>query len=160
MDAKTLEEARKIAYHYLEYAARTRSEIATRLAKAGFDAEVATQIVEDFAAKGWLDDAAFAQAWIEDRADRKKYGKRRLALELQRKGVDEESLQAALEGVLEEEELERAFALAERRWDAEETAEWDSQTRAAEKRKLTDFLFRRGFSWATIKQVFARLKEN
>ena len=52
-----------------------------------------------------MDDTKFAHDWIADRADRKKYGKTRLKMELQRKGIDKETVGEALDKIDDEDEL-------------------------------------------------------
>ncbi len=160
MDAETLEAARSVAFRYLGYAARSQAEIERRLTKAEFAPDVVAAIVDEFTARGWLDDVKFAQDWVADRADRKRYGKSRLASELRNRGVDKETTQDALDTMDDASELARALAAARPKWRADVMNEADRDTLQSEKRKLAGFLQRRGFSWGIITQVFAELTAN
>jgi regulatory protein len=157
-NTEPLEAARRVALRYLGYAARTRKEIEERLEKAAFAPEVIAAVVSEMESRGWLDDTHFARAWVEDRADRKRYGKTRLAAELRRKGVDKETIAETLETIEEADELARALTAAQTRLRSERLAEADPAALQTEKRRLSDFLLRRGFSHSIIRQVFSRLQ--
>lgn len=155
-----LEAAREIAFRFLAYAARSSREITERLERDGFLPGVIDAVLAECELRGWVDDSKFARDWIEDRADRKRYGKARLKQELQRKGIDRETLDAALEGVEEEDEVRRALIAAQSKWKADAMQNASHDVLQAEKRKLTNFLMRRGFEWSTIRQVLAQLLPN
>ncbi|HLV81262.1 MAG TPA: regulatory protein RecX, partial [Chthonomonadaceae bacterium] len=131
-----------------------------RLTRAEFAPEIVAAVLAELEARGWLDDAQLAHAWVADRAERKKYGRRRLAAELQRKGVDKETLQEAVGAIADEEELERALAAARLKWRPELLETADKAAVQVEKRRLAEFLQRRGFSWDIITQVLAHLMAN
>lgn len=160
MDAETLEAARAVAFRFLGYAARSRNEIERRLEREGIAPDVIAAVVEEFTALGWLDDTKFAQAWVEDRADRKRYGRQRLKMELLRKGIDKETLDGALGAVDEEAELARARAAVGQRWSRDRFQLLERTDAAAEKKRCSDFLQRRGFGWSIITKVLAELVEN
>ncbi len=155
--ADTMEEARAVAYRFLGYAARSRSEIEKRLERDEFTPEIIAAILAECEAQGWVDDTKFAGDWIADRADRKKYGKTRLKMELQRKGIDKETLNEALDKVDDEDEFKRALAAAQSKWRPDTFFGLPRDAQQAEKQRLSNFLMRRGFTWATIKQVLAEL---
>src|SRR5581483_3123635 len=160
MNAQDLEAARAVAFRFIGYMPRSRAEVERRLARADFAPEVVAKVVAECEAVGWIDDEAFARRWVEDRADRKKFGAARLAAELRRKGIDKESVTEALSAASEEAELERARAAARSRWRADVVAGLAAEARDAEKRKLVNFLQRRGFSWPIITQVLAETMAN
>lgn len=159
MEPNDLEAARGVALRFLGYSARSRSEMQKRLERDEFTPEVIAAVLAEMEAHNWVNDAQFARDWVEDRADRKKYGKSRLAAELRRKGVDKDEVTAALGAVNEEDELERARAAAASKWklDASET---DREAIEAEKRRVAGFLQRRGFGWSIITKVLAEHTAN
>src|SRR5690348_5028226 len=160
MDKEILEAARAVAFRFLGYTARSRAEIERRLERAEFAPDVIAAVTAEMAAAGWLDDERFARDWVGDRADRKMYGRGRLAAELRRRGVDKETVAEALEPLDEESESRRAHAALKDRLRPELLAEADAETRQAEKRKLAGFLQRRGFSWQIITQVLDEAMKN
>ncbi len=64
----------------------TRADLAARLRRRGAPADVATEVVDDLVARGYVDDAAFARHWVTARAARG-YGAGRLRLELRARGI-------------------------------------------------------------------------
>ena len=155
-----MDNARAVAFRYLGYSARSQSQLAKRLERDEFPPEIIEAILMEMTAEGYLDDEAFAAAWVTDRADRKKYGKTRLAQELQQRGVAKETVQEALAEVGEEDEIARALGAARPKWKPELYAALDSAGKQTQQRKIAAFLQRRGFRWATIKQVLAQLAAN
>ena len=159
MQPNNLEAARAVALRFLGYSARSRSEMQKRLERDEFAPEIIATVLAELEARNWVNDAQFARDWVEDRAERKKYGRGRLAAELRRKGVDKDEVTAALDTVEDADELARASAAAASRWklSADET---DREAIQAEKRRVGAFLQRRGFGWGIITQVLAERMAN
>ena len=155
-----IESARGVAYRFIGYAARSRSEMEKRLEREEFAPDVIAAVIAECEAAGWIDDAKFANDWIADRADRKKFGKTRLKMELQRKGIDKDTVSEALDKMDDDAELLRARGAAQAKWKPDVFALLDRNEKQAEKQKLANFLMRRGFAWSTIKQVLAELMAN
>lgn len=108
-------------------------------------------MVADLTSRGYLDDARFAQQWVEARSARG-YGPARLAAELGARGVAAALVKAALARLEPGGELERARATARRRLPALRGARQD---RAAS--RLRDHLLRRGFGATTVARVVREL---
>ena len=155
-----IEAARAVAFHFLGYSARTRSEIQQRLARDEFPAEIIAQVITELETDGYLDDTGFAKHWVEDRADRKRYGRVRLASELNRKGIDRETAAGAVDAIEEDDEVRRAALAANARWSAEDLRTLNPLALQKEKSRLSGFLMRRGFYWQTIKKVLDSMLKN
>ncbi len=159
-ESNDLEAARSVAFRYLGFTARSSSEMAKRLARSEFTAEVIEGVVAELVAQNYLDDEKFAADWVEDRADRKRYGRRRLSQELSGKGIDKDTIQEAIGTVSDDDELRRAVDAAQAKWRSLDVQTLNRAELDAEKRRLTGFLQRRGFSFAIIKKVFDTLIAN
>lgn len=107
--------ARTILLDALTGQARTRRELADKLAKREVPDEVATELLDRFTDVGLIDDAAFASAWVESRHRSRGLAPRALAQELRRKGVDDEEAKAALEQIDEDAQRAAARALVDRK---------------------------------------------
>jgi len=137
---------REYALRLLAMQSRSETEIARKLARRCAEPEAIAALVEDFRQRGWLDDQALAERWVEARGQSR--GRGALAWELRRRGVDPSE------------------ALSERTDDDEKIAAWNAATRKAGdpptidgpdgKRKLAAFLQRRGFSYNTVRHVLDR----
>ena len=102
--------ARKILLDQLTGQARSRSELAGKLAKKGVPDELADRLLDRFEEVGLVDDEAFARAWVQSRQPGKGLARRALAQELRRKGVDDEVARVALDEVDPDDEVEAARA--------------------------------------------------
>lgn len=86
------------ALRFLEVRQRSITEVRRRLALTGYRSELIEGAIERLLALGILDDAAFAQTWVESRDRARPRGERALRRELQVKGIDrtivDDSMQA------------------------------------------------------------------
>jgi regulatory protein len=160
MKSLDIEAARAVAFRFLGYSARTRAEIEQRLERDEFPQEIVATIVAELQAAGYLDDAGFARQWVADRADRKRYGRARLAAELNRKGIDRETAAEALDDIAEDDETRRALLAAEGKWSRDALRALGHEARQKERSRISGFLLRRGFSWQTVKKVLAAMMQN
>jgi regulatory protein len=90
------EVAREICLRQLAVRPRTRAELATVLRRRGIAAEVAAEVLDRYDEVGLIDDAAFARAWVTSRHHGRGLARRALAGELRQRGVDGETVGAAL----------------------------------------------------------------
>lgn len=84
------------AARFLEVRPRSVEEVRRRLREAGYRPELVEGAVDRMTALGYLDDAAFARAWVESRDRARPRGARALRDELRRKGVAGADIEAAL----------------------------------------------------------------
>ncbi|WP_163698592.1 recombination regulator RecX [Mycolicibacterium sarraceniae] len=142
--SETREElAHALCLRLLTARSRTRSELAAQLAKRGYSDEVAATVLNRLAAVGLIDDADFAEQWVRSRRQRAGKGKRALAAELRTKGVDDEVIAAALDGIDAGAERLRAEELVEQKLRCERL-EGDDDVKVM--RRLIGMLARRGYS--------------
>jgi SOS response regulatory protein OraA/RecX len=100
---------------------RSRQALADRLAGAGVDAAARESALEALERAGVVDDARLAANRAERLAERGQ-GDAAIRFDLERKGVGQELVEAALAAL--EPERERARRLVERRGAGERTARW------------------------------------
>ena len=145
--------ARDAALHLLAHRARSRAEIRRRLGQRQLEPRVVEDTVAWLVERGYLDDAAFAEAFIRDRLRFRPRGRMALRAELRKKGVDERVAAEALDRVMGEEEVnERDLAVdAARAWARKNATAVRSAGRSREdrqraRRRLYGHLARRGFA--------------
>lgn len=150
--------ARDAALTLLDYRARSRSELAGRLARKGFPGGVIARCLDDLESGGLVDDAAFARAFVSDRLALRPRGKRRLISELRGKGVSEGVARSAVDEAFDGLEADEG-ALAEEvalTWLRKQGAATRralaaapfSDPRERARRRLVGHLARRGFAGA------------
>ena len=133
---------RKILLDQLSVRARSRSELAKKLASKLVPDDVATTLLDRFEEVGLIDDAAFAQEWVTQRQGGSKgLARRALAQELRRKGIDDEVARAALETVETDDEVEAARLLVQRKLRSMRGVEQQAAIR-----RLVGMLARKGYS--------------
>ena len=140
-DADPESVARTILLNQLTGRARSRRELADKLAQKGVPDELATQLLDRFEEVGLVDDAAFARTWVEDRHASRGLAPRALAQELRRKGVDEEVAREALDQIDGDEQEATARALVRKKLRSLER--FDEKTRT---RRLIGLLARKGYA--------------
>ncbi|MFD0278819.1 regulatory protein RecX [Kitasatospora sp. NPDC127111] len=133
--------ARDICLRLLTGAAKSRKQLADALRKREIPDEVAGQVLARLEEVGLIDDAAFAQAWVESRHAVRGLSRRALAQELRTKGVTGEPAERALAQLDQDDETEAARALVERKLRTTRGLE-----RQARMRRLVGVLARRGYS--------------
>ena len=107
--------ARKILLDTLTGQARTRKELADKLAKRGVPDDLAVSLLDRFTEVGLIDDSAYARQWVESRHRSRGLAPRALAQELRRKGVGDEQAKEALEQIDEDDQRAAARALVDRK---------------------------------------------
>jgi len=140
------------AVRYLSYRPRSTAEVRRTLEGAEFAPEAIEAALVRLAGQGYLDDAAFATYWVENRQRFRPKGEQALRQELRRAGVDKEIIDESLDGL---DSSEAAYAAAQPR--ANRLTVLAAEDPAAFKRKLSEFLLRRGFTYDVVRDVVARL---
>jgi regulatory protein len=132
----------------LTAAARPRAALATALRQRGIPDQVADAVLNRFMEVGLIDDRAYAEAFVTAKHRDRALGVTALRTELRRKGVDEATVDAAVQTVDQEAERDRARALISRRVDAAM-----GNGIPAARRRLVGLLARRGYSADLARQV-------
>jgi regulatory protein len=142
------EMARQICLRLLTAGPRTRAQLATALRKRRIPDEVVQTVLGRFAEVGLIDDAAFAQAWVETRHQGRGLARRALAAELRQRGVAADQVRAAVGSVGPQDEAAMARKLIARR-----VAATDGRPLPARVRYLVGVLARKGYPAGLAYQV-------
>jgi regulatory protein len=147
------EDARERAFQqamlFLSYRARSESEIRQNLRKHEIPELVIEQTLERLRQDGLANDDQFARAWVENRTAFRPRSRRLLAMELRQKGLNDEAVSSAVANV-DDEAL--AYEAARKKVARYEHLEWNEF-----RKKLSDFLARRGFSYSVVAPVVKRI---
>ncbi|WP_442906863.1 regulatory protein RecX [Kitasatospora sp. NBC_01246] len=133
--------ARDICLRLLTGAAKSRKQLADALRRREIPDEVADGVLTRLEEVGLIDDAAFAQAWVESRHAVRGLSRRALAQELRTKGVAGDLVEQAVAQLDYDDETEAARALVERKLRVTRGLERQARTR-----RLVGVLARRGYS--------------
>ncbi len=152
--ADRLQRAYDQAVRFLSFRPRSVAEVRRHLARTIEDPDLIAAVLDRLAAQGYLDDGEFARYWVENRERFRPKGPRALRQELRQHGLSDEAIAAALDTV---DAHQSACNAARPR--AARLAELGRSDGEAFRRKLSDFLARRGFDYETIQDVVTRLAE-
>ena len=145
---------------FLSYRARSENEIRQNLSKHEIPDAVIEETLERLRRDGFANDKKFASAWVENRSTFHPRGRRALAQELRQKGIDDADIESVLEGVDDEALAYEAGQKKARKLTLSLPAlargskgqEWSEF-----RKKMSEFLARRGFSYSVIAPVVTRL---
>ena len=152
MDASDdYDRALQVALRYVSFRQRSITEVRRRVGKE-FSQPVVEQVLASLSRYGYLDDADFARRWRDSRERRRPRGRFALRRELRAKGIADTIIDATLEDLDESSSAYRAGERRARQWLA--GGEMDYQTF---RRKMWDFLRRRGFGSGVAGDTTARL---
>lgn len=176
--AEELQSTYESAIHFLSYRPRSAREVELRLRKKGHSPEQIAAVMDRLRAHKYVDDTEFARFWVSNRMSFSPRGPRLLRSELRQKGVSQEVIDAVLQEQVEEQaeaeerateiaeiwggdrgdeptpgsDLANALSLAQKKWRT--YGRLDPQTA---RRRLSGFLMRRGYDYATVDSVLQRL---
>ena len=146
-------DAYEIAYqralNFISYRPRSEAEVRKNLKKHNTSEEVITEVLDRLRQSGLVDDAQFAQTWVENRSSFRPRGRRVLIAELRQKGISDEAIDQALCD-LDEDNLAYQAALKQSR--KYEGLDWQTY-----RQKLGAFLTRRGFNYEVSKSVIEQV---
>lgn len=134
------ERARAICLRLLTGTARTRKQLADALHKREIPEEVAEEVLSRFEDVGLINDAAFADAWVESRHYGRGLARRALAQELRTKGVDTTLIADAMEQLDSDQEEATARELVARKLRSTRGLDRDKRLR-----RLAGMLARKGY---------------
>jgi regulatory protein len=143
------------AFRLLAFRPRSEKEIRQKLRLKGAGNKLIEQVVEELKEKGLIDDQKFAASWAESRISNRPMGKFLLRRELMQKGIKKETIEGVIEKAYsEEDEVELARNLLQRKAKTYKNLE-DVKT----KKRMMDFLLRRGFSYEVVRQAIKDIDE-
>ena len=132
--------------------AKSKGELLAHLKKRGVEDDVAQATIFRLQENGLINDSEFAKAWTQSRHTSKKLSKRIIAGELRTRGVDQSSIDEALDEIDDESEYRTAFSLGMKKYNTMSRLEPEVQIR-----RIQSLLQRKGFSFPTIARVIREL---
>jgi len=137
------------AIYYLSYRPRSESEIRERLQRRGFDGDSTEAVLAKLKEQGLVNDMAFAQFWQDNRQSFSPRSQWLTKSELRRKGVADEIIDEVINAIDDGDSAYRAALSKAHRLPLS-----DHQ---AFRRRLGEYLRRRGFSYGVINQTVERV---
>ena len=136
----TLEEAKRRLEHYCVYQERCHQEVKQKLKEMHMIPEAMDIIIVHLLEHNFLNEERFAKTFVSGKFRIKKWGKRRLILELRKKDVSKTNINAAINEIKEEIYYKALHDLAEKRLST-----LKEKNIYKRKKKLVDYLLYRGW---------------
>lgn len=137
------------ALNYLSYRPRSEVEIKERLYRRGFDTESITSTLEHLKELGLMDDKVFAEFWRDNRLTFRPRSRWVTGRELRQKGVQPEIINQVVAGI---DDSDTAYQAAQSKLRSLSLADYE-----VFRRRLGDFLRRRGFSYGVANETVRRV---
>lgn len=137
-------QARSIVLRQLTNAPKSRRQLAAKLAERDIPPEVAEAVLDRFEEVRLVDDAEFAQMWVQSRSQTRSLARGALKRELADKGITGDIAEDALDQVSDQDEEAAARALVHRRLQASADLT-DRAVRDKQTRRLVAMLARKGY---------------
>ncbi|MCE5311954.1 MAG: recombination regulator RecX [Nitrospiraceae bacterium] len=150
-EASGMQAALKYSIKLLAYRDRSEKELLEKIVGRGFSGAEASGAIDYLRQKGFINDRQLADSLIRDGISRKCLGRRGLIAYLQKRGIPSDIIEDRLGS--EGDNLDAALDIAKRRLLRMSGLDADTI-----RRRLAGLLSRRGFSYATVKTVFGKIK--
>ena len=137
------------AYRFMSYRPRSEAEMKDRLHRRGFEDSKIEIVINKLKEQNLLDDTAFAQFWKENRDAFRPRSQRMTRMELKRKGVADEIIKAVTDDA---NDMDSAYEAALKKAQRLSGADYE-----VFRRRVGDYLKRRGFGYMVINQTVKRL---
>jgi regulatory protein len=153
-DADPVEVAKQILLRQLEATSKSRHQLAQVLARRAVPPEAAEAALDRFTELGYIDDMAFARAWVESRRRTRGLAGPALRRELREKGIDAELIDQVLADSADDGERAAAAMLVEKKLRTLRGVDEQTATR-----RLVSMLARKGYSsglaYSVVREVLA-----
>jgi len=137
------------ATHFLGYRPRSEFEVRERLQRRGFDDNTVEVVIAKLKEQGLVDDVAFAQFWKENRDSFSPRSQWLTKLELRQKGVTDDIIDQVIETIDDDDNAYRAALSKARSLPRSDYRGF--------RRRLGEYLKRRGFGYGVINHTIERL---
>ena len=137
------------AIRFLGYRPRSEQEVRQRLQQHGFDKGIIEAVIKDLKEHGLLDDADFARFWKDNRQSFSPRSQWLTRLELKQKGVSGEIIDQVVSTI---DDSDNAYRAAKSKTHSLTTSDYHNF-----RRRLGEYLKRRGFSYGVITKTIERL---
>ena len=138
--------AKNRAAKFLGASKKPEKAVRDKLTESGFDEDVCEKVIEELKKYGYVDDYDYALSYINDRIRLNPRSSYAIRTELRQKGVKDSVITEALE----EADIDETSGIKRL---IEKKTGGDLDMDEKEKKRLIDFLMRRGYSYGKIKEA-------
>lgn len=143
------------ALSFLSRRFHSEKEVLLKLKQKSYDEKLIKIVLGDLKAKGFIDDRVFASHFVEEKLNKKRWGRNKIKSTLYSKGVNSKIINEVLSNLSENEsDVNLASELAVKKLNQLRNRNIDELKL---RQKLTTFLISRGFDYETCREVCNKL---
>jgi len=142
---------RDYALRLIEFKDRTEKELRDKLKEKNYDWNSIDDEIAFLKSYGYIDDKRYAEHFVSDAINLKKWGKIRIRTELLRKGIDRETVDNTIEDAFEDVDENLVLSQMQSRFKNSDFSNIKERTR------IFNFFMRRGFSPDEIKGAMNKM---
>lgn len=132
---------------------KSKKHLKEKLLRKGFPENIVENVFGKLEKQGLLNEKKYASAVFETFAHYKPSGRKKIAFEMQKRGITQGLIAGALRNYSPEEEHEKAVELAKNK-----TLRWQAMDPMKRRKKLYDFLVRRGFDFTVARDAVQKIQ--
>lgn len=140
------------AISVLARSSKSEKELKFKLSVKGYDDESINAAIEKLKANKYIDDDDYCKKFINDKINLSNYGKRRIKEALVNKGIDRQLIDDNIKFILQDDEIKKAYALAEKKLKSLTDVE-----PIKKKMKISSFLLNKGFDYEIVNKILSKL---
>ncbi|MCB2289583.1 recombination regulator RecX [Clostridium sp. CS001] len=143
------------ALHFLERSFKSYKQVVDKLTEKEFDIKTIDRVMEFLKQYDFIDDKRFVELFIKEKI--RSSGKNKIKFALLKKGLSEELIKEELNEVTNEQQLEIAMKLAEKKIGILSKSEKDIKKLY---KKTSDYLVRNGYDFALVSEVLGKITKD
>lgn len=152
MDTTVYIRAQDMVARFLGYKMRTKKEVADKLSDSGYSEDICQRVLQSLEKYDYINDYIYCTKYIKETLKLRPKGKFLIKQELKLKGIDDETVNKAIDE-MEIDEFQIAKSILMKKY--EDFAKMDNKELA----KVYGFLQRKGFSYSVIKEAVSDLAD-
>ena len=143
------------ALSFLSRRFHSEKELFLKLKSKSYDERLIKIVLSDLKESGFINDHVFTLHFVEEKLNKKRWGKNKIKAALLNKGVNRSTIDEAISGFEDEEsEFDLAYSLAEKKIIQLQKRNTDSNKY---QQKISSFLISRGFDFDTCREVCEKI---
>ncbi|GGH66213.1 MAG: RecX family transcriptional regulator [Bacteroidetes bacterium] len=143
-----LDIARNTIKKFCAYQERSQKQVRERLQKMGLIEDAINLLISECIQENYLNEERFARAFVRGKHKIKKWGRKRLELELKKHEVSDYVMRKAMSEIDDDSYDDQLQELAEKRWNSV-----TEPNRFKKGKKVVDYLLRRGYESSAVWEV-------
>lgn len=152
---KTYNRAKEYCLYLLENSMKTEMEIRRKLKSKDYSEEIINKAIEFLKSYSFIDDKQYAIYYIKEKIEYE--SQKKIRYELMKRGINKDIIDEKLLSADEKAEYNSAYLCAQKKYKNLTSRNYEKEII---RKKLFDFLFRKGYNYELIKKVINNVSDS